>query len=60
LNPFTPVSRAVIGGDIFSKFFATPSKDAMLIVNGQDLYTVCQLSGLKNPDKIGYNVAAVV
>ncbi|XP_056019706.1 follistatin-related protein 5-like isoform X2 [Ostrea edulis] len=60
LNPFTPVSRAVIGGDIFSKYFATPSKDALMILNGQDLYSVCRLTGLKNPDKIGYNMAALV
>lgn len=59
LNPFTTVSREVVGGDVFSKYFATPSKDALLILNGQDMYIDCQLSGLKNPDKVAYNVASV-
>lgn len=59
LNPFTPVSRSVVGGDVFSKYFATPSKDTLMILNGQDMYIDCQLSGLKNPDKVAYNVASV-
>ncbi|XP_061192442.1 uncharacterized protein LOC133200693 isoform X1 [Saccostrea echinata] len=59
LNSFTQVSRAVIGGDYFSKYFATPSKDTLLILNGQSLYTDCQLTGLKNPDKVAYNVASL-
>ncbi|XP_062591247.1 follistatin-related protein 5-like isoform X3 [Saccostrea cucullata] len=60
LNSFTQVSRAVIGGDYFSRYFATPSKDTLLILNGQSLYKDCQLSGLKNPNKVAYNVASLV
>ncbi|XP_022317011.2 uncharacterized protein LOC111120524 isoform X1 [Crassostrea virginica] len=60
LNPFTPVSRAVVSGDVFSKYLATPSENALLILNGQDMYPDCQLTGLKNPDKVAYNVASIV
>ena len=60
LNPFTHVSRAVVSGDVFSKYLATPSENALLILNGQDMYPDCQLTGLKNPDKVAYNVASIV